>query len=430
MTDDHATDRRERRGVPPAGPRVARPTTCRPSSRPRAATAGYDSRRGGLGVDHDRELQRMLCDGGFAGICFPKEYGGQGLTPEHQHAFTEEVARLRDAGLAADVPTFGDPARRRSSTSAPRSRSSAHLPAILRGEELLGAVPVRAERRLRPRRRHHPGRPRRRRVRPQRLEDLEHGRLLLATTRCAWPAPTGTCPSTAASRCSSSRSTSPASRCDRIKLVNGSTEFCQEFFDDVASRPPTSSARSTTAGRSRRGCSFHERNAVGGGSPYATVPKASGSAGGSQPAQRLAAHAHRPRAPHAPGHEHQGARADRRDPHDQQGAGAPDRARWSPACGPSSCPASSGAIIRLYPARPRRTGRARPSRSPGRRPSTTRRHRRQQADRRPVPVPAGRSLGGGSTEISRNIISERILNMPREYAADRDVPFNQVKQGK
>ncbi|MET3420913.1 hypothetical protein BJ973_000125 [Actinoplanes tereljensis] len=32
--------------------------------------------------------------------------------------------------------------------------------------------------------------------------------------------------------------------------------------------------------------------------------------------------------------------------------------------------------------------------------------------------------------MSRNLISERLLNMPREYAADRDVPFSQVRQSK
>ena len=34
----------------------------------------------------DRELQRVLWDGGFAGICFPSDYGGLGLTVEHQIA--------------------------------------------------------------------------------------------------------------------------------------------------------------------------------------------------------------------------------------------------------------------------------------------------------------------------------------------------------
>ena len=42
----------------------------------------------------------------------------------------------------------------------------------------------------------------------------------------------------------------------------------------------------------------------------------------------------------------------------------------------------------------------------------------------------GASLGGGSSEMSRNMISERVLMMPREYAADRDVPFREVRRGR
>ena len=41
-------------------------------------------------IQRERVLQRLLFDGGFAGICFPREYGGLGLTLEHQRAFNEE----------------------------------------------------------------------------------------------------------------------------------------------------------------------------------------------------------------------------------------------------------------------------------------------------------------------------------------------------
>ena len=38
-------------------------------------------------------------------------------------------------------------------------------------------------------------------------------------------------------------------------------------------------------------------------------------------------------------------------------------------------------------------------------------------------------IAGGADEVLRNQISERVLGMPGEIRADKDVPFDQIKQG-
>jgi len=52
-----------------------------------------------------RELQRTLYDGGFAGICFPREYGGLGLGYEYKKAFDAESVGY-ETPLLLNVPSF------------------------------------------------------------------------------------------------------------------------------------------------------------------------------------------------------------------------------------------------------------------------------------------------------------------------------------
>ena len=118
-----------------------------------------------------RELQRRLFEAGFAGLCFPTEYGGQGLTRAHQQIFTEESVPYQMPVLF-NVPTLSilAPTLLDFGTEEQKKR---HLPAIIGGDEiwvqmlsepsggsdLAGLVDA--------------GEPRRRFVRRQWIEDLD-----------------------------------------------------------------------------------------------------------------------------------------------------------------------------------------------------------------------------------------------------------------
>src|SRR5690348_6772511 len=81
-----------------------------------------------------RELQARLYAGGFAGICYPREYGGLGLTQAHQRAFNEETAGY-EMPVLLNIPTF--------TICAPtildmgsEDQKREHLAAAIRGEEV------------------------------------------------------------------------------------------------------------------------------------------------------------------------------------------------------------------------------------------------------------------------------------------------------
>jgi alkylation response protein AidB-like acyl-CoA dehydrogenase len=80
-----------------------------------------------------RELQRTLFEGGFAGIAFPREYGGAGLTLDHQKVFAEEAAGYEmPSALMVSVAMMAPTLLDHGSEELKRR----HLPAMLRGDEV------------------------------------------------------------------------------------------------------------------------------------------------------------------------------------------------------------------------------------------------------------------------------------------------------
>jgi alkylation response protein AidB-like acyl-CoA dehydrogenase len=105
---------------------------------PRRPKAERDARSGHTPEDiaKARALQRKLFDGGYAGITYPVEYGGRGLTAGHERAFREEAADYvtPDLGVAGGV-TFGPIARSLLAHASPAFLER-HIPRILSGDEI------------------------------------------------------------------------------------------------------------------------------------------------------------------------------------------------------------------------------------------------------------------------------------------------------
>jgi alkylation response protein AidB-like acyl-CoA dehydrogenase len=87
-------------------------------------------------LDTERALQKKLWEAGYAGISWPTEYGGQGLTLEHESAFLDETAgyHLPNLGVAGGT-TFGVIAPTMLATASPEFLKR-HIPKMLAAEEL------------------------------------------------------------------------------------------------------------------------------------------------------------------------------------------------------------------------------------------------------------------------------------------------------
>ena len=366
-----------------------------------------------------RQLQRLLFSGGFAGICYPREYGGLGLTPAHQRAFNEECTGY-EMPLVLNTPTFsicGPTVLDMGNEEQKRER----LSAVIRGDEImvqflseprggsdLAGVTTRA-------------------TRDGDVFILNGSKIwssgayaadyALCLTRTDWEAPKHRGMTMFLLKVHQ-----PGIEIKRIKQISGNNEFCQEFFDDVV--VPASAVVGEVNGgwavASRQ--LFHERNAVGGGSPYV-------SGGGGPPRRGPGTHALIEMVRATGQSKDPSVRELVAEAHTISRVQQQLISRVTEGMRTQQLPPPSAAIMRLFAGQ-----------------SSTRiaeigveilgSHAVASDDGEALDYgmsflmrQAG-SLGGGSTEMSRNIISERVLGMPREFAADRDVPFSQVRQGR
>jgi alkylation response protein AidB-like acyl-CoA dehydrogenase len=370
------------------------------------------------GVARNREVQRMLFDAGLAGICFPREYGGQGLTPAHQRAFNEEVvgyeypSRFQAPTLspcAAVILDFGT-----------EEQKQRHIPAILKGEELwmqflsepsggsdvAGALTSAV----------------------QEGDDWVLNGSKVWTTG-AWWSDWGLCLARTNWDVPKHRGLTvfmlPIRQegvdVHRIEMLNGSKEFCQEFLTDV--RVPDSDRIGDIDGGWAVGTRwmFHERMLYN--SPLVTVPTGS-SHGGLDAATlvKVARDTGRLETPEASEliGEARTLELVKERLNERLGRGmmAGKLSDQAAAIGRLFHGVSASRISTIAFELAGSIGAAW-SDEDGAAKHAGEDFLMRQAS----------SIGGGTTEIARNVISERVLGMPRERAMDRDIPFRDVPRG-
>ena len=211
----------------------------------------------------------------------------------------------------------------------------------------------------------------------------------------------------------------PGIELNQITMVDGSQEFCEEFFTDAAISVDNVVGEINDGWTVATRLLFHERAAVGGASPYTCGRYRGTGDSGRDELVRLARSSGRnadPRVRQMIGH------AEVLNVVQTQ---LIDRVRTGIETG--YFPGPSGSMVRLFGgmASVERTTLA--MELSGDQALVWNDGERGGANGLAYLRRQGSCLGGGSTEMARNLISERVLGMPRESAPDRDRPFSQVR---
>ncbi len=372
------------------------------------------------GADRDpvrhRFLQRLLFDGGFAGLTYPAEYGGRGLTPEFQDAFNEEAAgyelpTLCNVTLGILGPTILD--------FGTEEQKLRHIPAILRGDELwvqllsepasgsdLAGCITRATR--------------------DGDQWILNGSKIWSTAahfsdfalclaRSNWSLPKHR----GLTMCII-RLAQPGIDIEPITQANGEAEFCQEFLTDVAIDAADILGEENAGWQVASRLLTHERNLAGAASPftYGFAAEATPVAPTTDELIELARHCGNAEDPRV--------RALVAEAHALDSIQANLVERINTGISTGALEPTFGSLLRLFEI----TKVVQSSNSSA-----------DIAGPELVVWPAAASgkvgnqflmrqaaaLAGGSVEMQRNIISERVLGLPRELATDVGVPFDSVR---
>ena len=370
-------------------------------------------------VARDRALQRKLFDGGFAGICFPKEYGGQGLTPDHNRAFNEELAG-REYPSRFAVPTFS-PCASTLLEFGTAEQKAAHLPAILKGEEVwvqllsepgggsdvagisTGAVRKGDHWLLNGSK-----------VWTSRAWWADWGLILVRTN---WDVPKHSGMSVFIMPLHQ-----PGVEIHRIVRLNGESEACQEFFTDVP-LPDSDRMGEVDAGWTiGQRWMYHER--LGHNSPYVTHPIGGTRASAHEPSTvaiaRKGGRLGDPAALELIGeHRALGIISQKLS----------QRIASAAASGKGNTDLSSVDRVFRGVASARLSTIAFELAGAGASVWDEDEESATEAVGMNFLMRQVGSIGGGTTEISRNVVAERVLGMPRELSGDKGVAFRDVQRG-